>query len=185
MAGVLLDMAISLDGLICGPGGADAGLYDWYFDPSPASRPVVDELVATTGAIILGRGAFGTGEDAGGWDDTPYDVPHFVVTHRPPQPSLERSVEFVFVPAGVRAAVELAREAAGDRYATIGGGADIARQCLAEGLVDEVQLHVVPVAIGDGVPLFDRSGPGWRLTPTRVVDAPNVTHLRYRVDASS
>jgi len=184
MAGVLLDMAISLDGLICGPGGADGGLYDWYFDPSDVSRPVVDELVATTGAIIIGRGAFGTGEDAGGWDDTPYDVPHFVVTHRPPRAVPGRAVEFVFVPDGVPAAIELARQAAGDRYATIGGGADIARQCLAERLVDEVQLHVVPVLLGDGVPLFDRSGPGWRLTKTRVVDAPNVTHLRYRVEPS-
>jgi hypothetical protein len=84
MARVLLDMAVSLDGLICGPGGDDGGLYDWYFDPTQISRPVVDELVSTTGAIIIGRGAFGTGDEAGGWEDTPYRVPHFVVTHRPP-----------------------------------------------------------------------------------------------------
>jgi dihydrofolate reductase len=59
---------------------------------------------------------------------------------------------------------------------------DAARQCLAEGLVDEVQLHVVSVLLGDGVPLFDRSSTGWHLTKTRVIDAPNVTRLRYRVD---
>lgn len=182
MAGVLLDMAISLDGLVSGPGGADGGLYDWYFDPSDVSRPVVEELVTISGAILLGRGAFGTGDDAGGWDDTPYDVPHFVVTHRPPATVPGRTVEFVFVPDGVRAAVDLAREAAGDRYVTIGGGPDIARQCLAENLVDEVQLHVVPVLLGDGLPLFDRAVPERRLTKTRVVDAANVTHLRYRVD---
>jgi dihydrofolate reductase len=182
MARVLLDMAVSLDGLICGPGGADGGLYDWYFNPTQVSRPVVDELVSTTGAIIVGRGAFGTGDDAGGWEDTPYRVPHFVVTHRPPWPAPSGTIEFVFVADGVRAAVQLAREAVGDRYATIGGGADLARQCLAERLVDEVQLHVVPVVLGDGTPLFDRSGVGWHLTKTRVVDAPNVTHLRYRVD---
>jgi dihydrofolate reductase len=182
MARVLLDMAVSLDGLICGPGGADGGLYDWYFNPTQVSRPVVDELVSTTGAIIIGRGAFGTGDDAGGWEDTPYRVPHFVVTHRPPWPAPSGTIEFVFVADGVRAAVQLAREAAGDRYATIGGGADLARQCLAERLVDEVQLHVVPVVLGDGTPLFDRSGVGWHLTKPRVVDAPNVTHLRYRVD---
>lgn len=181
MAGVLLDMAVSLDGMVCGPGGADGGLYDWYFDPSDVSRPVIDELVATTGAIVLGRAAFGTGDDAGGWDDTPYEVPHFVVTHRPPQPLTGRTVEFVFVTAGVGAAIGLAREAAGERYVTIGGGADIARQCLAEGLVDEIQLHVVPVLLGDGIALFDRSGTDRRLTKTRVVDAPNVTHLRYGV----
>ena len=103
------------------------------------------------------------------------------MTHRPPWPAPSGTIEFVFVPAGVRAAVQLAREAAGERYATIGGGADLARQCLAERLVDEVQLHVVPVVLGDGTPLFDRSGIGLHLTKTRVVDAPNVTHLRYRV----
>ena len=101
MARVLLDMAVSLDGLICGPGGADGGLYDWYFNPTQVSRPVVDELVSTTGAIIIGRGAFGTGDEAGGWDDTPYRVPHFVVTHRPPWPAPSGTIESVFVPDGV------------------------------------------------------------------------------------
>ena len=181
MTGVLLDMAISLDGMVSGPDGADVGLYDWYFDPSPASQPVVDELVATTGAIVLGRGAFGTGDDADGWDDTPYRVPHFVITHRPPAVPAG-PIEFVFVPDGVRAAVERAREAAGEGLTTIGGGADVARQCLAEGLVDEVQLHVVPVVAGDGTRLLDASVAGLRLTKVRVVDAPNVTHLRYRVE---
>ena len=178
---VLLDMAISLDGLICGPGGIDGGLYDWYFDPTPASRPIVDELVTTTGAIVLGRGAFGTGDDAGGWSETPYAVPHFVITHRPPRLA-PGPVEFVFVTDGVPAALTRARDAAGARYATVGGGADVARQCLASGLVDELQLHVVPVVLGNGVPLFDRTLPRVALTRTRVVDAPNVTHLRYRVD---
>jgi dihydrofolate reductase len=88
----------------------------------------------------------------------------------------------VFVPEGVEAAVARAKEAAGLRYATVGGGADIARQCLAAGLVDEVQLHVVPKLLGDGVPLFGRSGLTSRLKKVRVVDAPNVTHLRYRVE---
>jgi hypothetical protein len=71
---VLLDMAISLDGHIGRPDGSDAGLYDWYFEPSEISKPIVDELVETTGAIVLGRGAFGLGDDAGGWADTPYAV---------------------------------------------------------------------------------------------------------------
>ncbi|HZY28112.1 MAG TPA: hypothetical protein VFE49_07655 [Jiangellaceae bacterium] len=72
MATVLLDMVISLDGLICGPGGADGGLHDWYFNPSEVSGPIVDELVSTTGAIVVGRDAFAAGDAAGGWDDTPY-----------------------------------------------------------------------------------------------------------------
>lgn len=181
MAGVLLDMVISLDGLVCGPDRSDGGLHDWYFDPTPVSAPIVDELVATTGAILVGRGAYGTADDAAGWDETPYAVPHVVVTHRPPRPLPAGPVAFEFVD-GVAAAVARAREAAGERYATIGGGPDLARQCLSAGLVDEVQLHVVPVVLGEGLPLFDASVTGLRLTPIRVVHAPNVTHLRYRVE---
>ena len=105
---VLLDMAISLDGHIGVAGQTDPGLYDWYFDPSPASRPIVDELTEITGAIVLGRGAFGHGDDAGGWDETPYDVRHVVVTHRPPSRPLTGPVDFVFV-EGVEAAVDVAR----------------------------------------------------------------------------
>lgn len=181
MAGVLLDMVISLDGLVCGPEGSDGGLHDWYFDPSPTSAPIVAELAEITGAILVGRGAYGLADDAGGWDETPYAVPHVVVTHRPPHPLPSGPVAFEFVD-GVAAAVARAREAAGERYATIGGGPDVARQCLAAGLVDEVQLHVVPVVLGEGLPLFDGSVAGVRLTRVRVVDAPNVTHLRYRVE---
>jgi dihydrofolate reductase len=182
VGGVLLDMAVSLDGLVCGPDGSDGGLYDWYFDPSEASRPVVEELVKTTGAIVIGRGAFGRGDDAAGWTDTPYAVPHFVVTHRPPLRPTTGPVEFVFVPEGLRSAIERARAVAGDRWATIGGGADIARRALGAGLVDEVQLHVVPVLLGDGLPLFERTPVGWTLTKLRMIDAPHVTHHRYRVD---
>lgn len=182
MAKVLLDMAVSIDGFVGGPGGADAGLYDWYFSPSEVSRHVIDELVATTGAIVIGRGAFQTGEEAGGWEETPYAVPHFVITHEPPPPVPDRTVEFIFITGGVAAAIDRAKKAAGERYATIGGGADIARQCLAAGLIDELQLHVVPLIIGNGVRLFKCSERTWQLTRTRVIDGPNVTHLRYRVD---
>ena len=116
-----------------------------------------------------------------GWDETPYAVPHFVVTHQPPPARPGGPVEFVFVTDGVAGAIEQARAAAGDRYVTIGGGADIARQCLAAGLVDELQLHLVPVTLGDGIPLFAGLGQEVHLTKTRVVDGPVVTHLRYRV----
>jgi dihydrofolate reductase len=182
MTKVLLDMAVSIDGFVGGPGGVDAGLYDWYFDPSPVSQAVIDEIIATTGAIVIGRGAFRTGEEAGGWEDTPYAVPHFVITHQPPPPVPDRTVEFTFVTDGVAAAIEAAKQAAGDRYATIGGGADIARQALAAGLVDELQLHVVPLLIGNGIRLFESFDQEWQLTRIRVIDGPNVTHLRYRVD---
>ena len=82
----------------------------------------------------------------------------------------------------MREAIEAAQEAAGDRYATLGGGADVARQALELGLVDEVQLHLVPIIVGAGTPLLAHGSGGWRLTPIRVVEAPDITHLRYRVD---
>jgi len=102
MAKVLLDMAISLDGYVGGPDGADVGLYDWYFSPSEVSRPVITELVEATGAIVIGRGAFGAGEDAEGWDDTPYAVPHFVITHHPPAPVPGRTVDSSSLPRELR-----------------------------------------------------------------------------------
>ena len=180
MAGVLLDMAISLDGFVGGPDGADVGLCDWYFEPSAASAPIVEELVRTTGAIVIGRGAYGTGESEG-WDDTPYHVKHFVLTHRPSLAPVGGAVDFTFVTDGVAHAVELARAAAGENWVTVGGGADVARQLLALGLVDELQLHLVPVLVGDGLRLFQSGEPGHTGTIVRVVDAPNVTHLRYRL----
>ena len=182
MAKVLLDMAVSLDGFVGGLDGADVGLYDWYFNPSEMSKPVIDELIETTGAIVIGRGAYRTGEDSGGWDGTPYAVPHFVITHQPPAPLPGRTVEFIFVTDGVAAAIDAAKGAAGNRYATIGGGADIARQALAASLVDELQLHVVPILVGDGIRLFDNFDRGWQLSRIRVIDGPTVTHLRYRID---
>ena len=137
MPGVLLDMAISLDGFVGRADTADPGLYDWYFDPPSQSKAVIDELVETTGAIVLGRGAFGTGEDAAGWGEQPLPRQAF----RSDAPAAgdaageQIAIEFVFVPDGVPRAIELAREAAGERYMTVGGGADIARQLLAAGLV--------------------------------------------------
>ncbi len=107
------------------------------------------------------------------------------MSHRPllPEPP-GRTVEFIGVTGGTEEAIARATNAAGTRYATIGGGADIARHGLAAGLVDEVQLHDVPAVFGRGLRLFDDTTGGWRLRPTRVVAAPNVTHLRYEVERS-
>lgn len=180
MAKVVLDMAISIDGCIGGPGGADVGLYDWYFDPVGRDREIVDELAERTGAMILGRGAFGTGDDAAGWDDSPYRVPHFVLTHRPPQRRREGPIEFRFVTDGIDSALKQAREASGEAWVTLAGGADVARQYLAAGLVDEVQLHVVPVVVGAGQRLFDGTGGTSRWDVARVVEGADVTHLLWR-----
>jgi dihydrofolate reductase len=175
----LLDMAISLDGYVAAPGGGDAGLHDWYFDPPPASVPIIDELVVTTGAIVIGRAAYEAG-GAAGWDDTPYRVRHVVITHRPPERPPDRTIDFVFA-GGVAQAMDLAVAAAGARWVVVGGGADIARQLLAAGLVDELQLHVVPVMLGAGLRLFEPSAGAHRLRVLRVVESSGVTHLRYAI----
>jgi len=185
MTKFILDMAISIDGYISGPGDADVGLYDWYFDPVGSNRDVVDELVAETGAIIMGRNVFGAGPDATGYDDTPYEVPHFVVTHQPPDRELGGPVEFRFVTDGIESALRQAREVAGDKWVTLAGGADVARQYLDAGLIDEILLHVVPKILAAGKRLFagadvEAASPMTEWETIRVVDSPGVTHLRWR-----
>jgi dihydrofolate reductase len=152
---------------------------------------VVAEAVARTGAVLMGRRMFsggqGTWEDdpnADGWwgDDPPFHVPVFVLTHhaRDPLPK-QGGTTYTFVTDGVERAVERAREAAGDKDVAVGGGASVAQQVLAAGLLDELQLHVVPVLLGGGTRLLEGLDPSIRLERTHVLDSPGVTHLRYRV----
>jgi dihydrofolate reductase len=149
------------------------------------------ETIEASSAFIMGRQMFGGGEGPWGdepwegwWgDEPPFHAPVFVVTHHPREPLVkDGGTTFTFVTEGVEAAVEQAREAAGDKDVAIGGGADVARQALAAGLVDELRLHVVPLLLGGGVRLFEElpSGPV-SLEQLRVQASPAVTHLRYRV----
>jgi riboflavin biosynthesis pyrimidine reductase len=115
----------------------------------------------------------------------------FVVTHRPRE-VLERDggTSFTFVTEGVARAVELARDAAGDKDVAVAGGGEVLRQVLAAGLLEQLELHVAPVLLGDGQALFDAGlgvppGEGIELVPTRVVEAPDVTHVRYTVSGRS
>ena len=145
-----------------------------------------------SGAIIMGRNMFGGGPGPwaddppwNGWwgDDPPFHMPVFVLTHHP-RPPLEMAggTTFTFVPDGVEAALKLAREAAGERDVTISGGATTAAQYLAAGLIDELEISVVPVLLGGGVRLFDDPNlAGTRFEQKRVTEGPGVTHLEYRV----
>ena len=153
---------------------------------------VVAEHVAATGAVIMGRRMFSGGEgpwdddpNAYGWwgDDPPFHVPVFVLTQHPREPAvMEGGTTFTFVTDGIESALEQARAAAEDRDVALAGGAKVAQQYLAAGLLDELQVHVAPVLLGGGVRLFaDREGGPLRLEPTRVLSSPAVTHLRYRV----
>jgi len=176
---VFLDMAVSLDGFVAGPNGEDGGLHDWYFSPAGGSVLVLDELLRDIGAMVLGRRTFG--EQPEGFS-TPYKVPHFVLTHEVREPVENDGATFYFVSDGLGSALERAKAAAGDRDVCIAGGASTAQQYLKAGLIDEIQLHLVPVLFGEGLRLFEHLGrERTALERTRVLESPGVTHLRFRV----
>jgi dihydrofolate reductase len=156
-----------------------------------ASTRVVDEMFENVGAVIMGRNMFGPvrgrweNDEWKGWwgDDPPYHMPVFVLTHhtRAPQP-MQGGTTFHFVTDGIESALRRARDAAGGKDVLIGGGASTIRQFLAARLVDEINLSLVPVFLGAGErPLGELGDAGLTLEQTRVIEAPGVTHLRYRV----
>jgi dihydrofolate reductase len=157
-----------------------------------ADDEVYRESVDSTGAVLMGRKMFSSGAgpwvddpNAMGWwgDEPPFGVPVFILTQQAREPvEMKGGTTFTFVTEGVEAALAQARAAAGDRNVAIAGGADVAQQCLWTGEVDEVQIHLAPLLLGDGVRLFDGlcSVPPV-LEVTRVIASPLVTHIRYRV----
>jgi dihydrofolate reductase len=196
MGKVIVDLSVSLDGYIAGAndgptnplGDGGEALFAWmgagpernrvdkWLCPPDTSRQIVEEWKADTGAMVSGRRTF---DIANGWTDGhPIDVPNYVVTHDPPT-SGEWSPRIEFVTDGVERAVELARQAAGDRNVSV-GAASVARQALRVGLLDEINLDVAPVLLGAGVRLLDGIGPV-ELVQERVIESTGVTHLRYRV----
>jgi dihydrofolate reductase len=182
MGKVLLDMAMSLDGFIAGPNNTDGGLYNWYFAPAPESASVIDELVKTIGAIIMGRHTYETGDEADGFADDPYTATRFVLTHHLPEKVAKGAETFIFVTDGIESALRQAQAAAGEKVVAIGGGADVAQQYLRAGLVDEIQIHLIPTLLGDGLRLFEHHNTATiPLERTRVIESVGVTHLKYRV----
>jgi dihydrofolate reductase len=153
---------------------------------------VLAEAFANTGATIMGRrmfsGGFGTGpwEDdpnPHGWwgDEPPFRVPVFVLTHHPRQTvEMRGGTSFTFVTDGFESALEDARVAAEGKDISVAGGAEAIQEALAVGCLDEIQVHVVPLLLGGGTPLFG-DGRLKQLEPTRVIDSPAVTHVKYRV----
>lgn len=180
MGCVMLDMAMSLDGFVAGPGDTDGGLHNWFFTPDAVSRAVIHGSIQSTGALIMGRRTYNIGDQYGGFVDDPYPVPHFVITHQVPQTRAAGAERFIFVTDGIASALRQARAAAGDKNIVIGGGASIARQFLRAGLVDVLQIHLIPALLGDGTRLF-ADLPHTELAVTRVIEAASVTHLTYQV----
>jgi dihydrofolate reductase len=214
MSKVRVHISVSADGYVAGPnqsienplGEEGERLHEWlvglraWREPHGleggevnASTPVVHEAQANVGAEIMGRGKFGGGP--GPWDDDqwtgwwgqepPFHMPVFVLTHHEREPLTLADTTFAFVTEGIESALDQAREAAAGKDVFIGGGADAINQYLAAGLVDELELHVVPLVLGGGARLFEGLGPDLELEQVRAIEAPGVTHLKYRVVHSS
>jgi dihydrofolate reductase len=211
MSKLRFEISISLDGYVAGPnqseenplGEGGEGLHEWVVKLAVwreahgyeggevnASTPLMAEAQSGVGAVIMGRNMFGGGpgpwadEPWRGWwgDEPPFHMPVFVLTHHEREPLTLGDTTFTFVTGGIESALEQAKAAAGEGDVHIGGGADVAGQYLSAGLVDQMQLNVVPLLLGDGARLFeDGAGSGRELEQTLVVEAPGVTHLRYRV----
>jgi dihydrofolate reductase len=210
MSQVRVHITVSADGYVAGPnqseenplGEGGESLHDWAFALKAfrerhgreggevnASNSVLEEAQANVGAEIMGRGKFGGGpgpwgdDPWPGWwgEDPPFHFPVFVLTHHERQALTLSDTTFTFVTDGIESALEQARAAAAGKDVTVGGGADVINQYLAAGLVDELELHVVPLVLGGGARLFERVGPDLTLEQVRAVEAPGVTHVKYRV----
>ena len=194
MSSSVLYMAMSLDGFITGPdddasqglGRGGERLHDWlgdggggvsgYRPPSGPSAAVFDEAMAT-GAVLVGRRTF---DNAGRWNGDHHGVPIFVPTRgTPPAPASDL---VNYVTDGIESAMRQAKRAAGDADVLV-HGADVAQSCLRAGVLDELEVHLIPVLLGAGRPLFGDLAEHVELELTRVLDAPGVTHLRFRVKA--
>ena len=211
MSKVKSDISMSLDGYVAGPhptkdeplGAGGEHLHDWfvrlrYFHEmtgqaggdEDVSDGIVREAGANTGAEIMGRGKFEL-PDSGPWgadpwrgwwgDNPPFHKPVYVLTHYDREPLTLSDTTFTFVTDGIASALRQAQSVAGEKDVFIGGGASVINQFLAAGLLDELELHVVPLVLGGGSRLFDGVGREVHLEPMRTVEAPGVTHLKYRV----
>jgi dihydrofolate reductase len=213
MTKVTAQMSVSLDGFYTGPrttrnwmqGPEAPGFFRvtrWAVDAMAwrerlgfaggersIDSEIIEETFAAAGAYVMGRRMFDAGEVPWG-EEPPFRAPVFVVTHRP-RAVLERrgGTSFTFVTDGLERAVALARDAAGGKDVAVAGGGELVRQALSAGLLEQLDVHIAPVLLGDGQRLFDGLGlgadEGIELVPARVVEAPAVTHIRYTVSGRS
>ncbi len=209
MSVLRLTMSMSLDGFVAGPdqslqdplGVGGTQLHQWVLPLAAwraphgleggevnASTAVMEARLADVGATVMGRNMFGGGpgpwsdEPWNGWwgDEPPFHHPVFVVTHHARPPLELRGTTFVFVTDGVESALAQATAAAGDRVVSLAGGASVGRQALDADLVDEMEIDLVPVFLGEGERLLDGLGRGRpALAAVGTVAAPGVTHLRF------
>jgi dihydrofolate reductase len=214
MSRLRFQISVSLDGFVAGPnpseeqplGEGGEQLHEWVVKLAAWRRPhgreggevnassaLFEEALENVGATIMGRNMFGGGpgpwgdDPWDGWwgDDPPFHHPVFVLTHHERERlDKEGGNSFTFVTDGIESALEQARQAAGGKDVSLAGGAGVAQQYLAAGLIDELLLNLVPVLLGGGTRLFENVAPAdTRLEQVRVVEAPDVAHLTYRPSA--
>jgi dihydrofolate reductase len=193
MGKVILHISMSLDGFIAGPKddknpdrelGALDILHDWMFSGRSGHKAEAWEsaYLQHAGAFIMGRRVFDFGVDP--WGDTPtFHAPCFVLSHKARETIVKQGgTSYIFITDGIESALEKARAAAGEKDIVINGGANAARQYLKAGLTNEIDLHLVHVLLGEGIPLFENGGTGHiKLEKISVTGAPGVTHLRFRI----
>ena len=192
MSASVLYMSMSVDGYIAGPGddpgnpGGDGfmRLHEWYgygADGTLNTKPgAAEEFVAetlATGAVLAGRR---TVEQVDHWGGDEHGVPIFVPSHRPPGPTVANYPLVTYVSDGIESAMAQAKAAAGDRNVVLLGGYT-AQRALEAGVLDELQIHQIPVLFGSGRRLFDVLPARVELEVVRVIDTPDATHIRYRV----
>jgi dihydrofolate reductase len=202
MGKVHVDITTSLDGYIAGPhdgpelplGENGERIHEWVTrltswrkehglegGETNSDSEVFEESLADRGAVILGRRMF---DNAHGWgEEPPFRMPVFVLTHEAREPETKQGgTTFTFVNDGIESALQQAKAAAGDKNILVAGGADTVQQFLKAGLIDEIQIHVVPLLLGGGVKLLEGlNDEDVKLESTRVVESPTVAHLQYRV----
>jgi dihydrofolate reductase len=192
MGKVISEISMSLDGFITDPDasvgtpleGNDPGrLSDWQFDAkTETDAAIVDEMFESNGAILMGKRMFDAGFEPWG-DPPPYGMPVFIVTHEQRERlPMQGGTTYTFVTDGIEAALDLARAAAGGKNVGVWGGANIMRQYLKAGLLDEMHIHLAPVLLGGGIRLFEGLDPD-RIELRRLssIETPGATHLRLEV----
>src|SRR3954464_2870012 len=197
MTKVIADITMSLDGFVTGPdpdlahglGNGGEPLHKWAFSDDPVDAAQLRTGTERSGAVVMGRRLFDIVDGPGGWNDEvgygagePGSPPFFVVTHEAPE-TRRLELDFTFVTDGIASAIEQARKGAGDKDVVIMGGGDVIAQALDAGLVDELRLHLAPIVLGDGTPLFNRVG-RVEMRQTDVQISPHATHLTYELRCS-
>jgi dihydrofolate reductase len=181
MGKIVIDMSMSLDGYINAPGETPEiplgkgglRLHAWMEDQEAFNRVYTE----TPGAVIMGRTTYDNSLPWWNGKGPAGDTPCFVLTHEPPT---DASDVFTFVTDGIESALEQARKVADDKLIGL-MGANTDQQFLNAGLVDEIRIHLIPLLLGAGTPLFANIDHDFELEKTNELDMPNVTHLTYRI----